>query len=191
MTSLKGIRKLTWERDANTHTNRCPHPAPSQDTLHQAIHLPGPPHHSLLVCPPSAGLAVSALGAPGPVLTGACDHMSVLTPTSKMGRLKHRELRQQDSGALPVFSSSRRLSAQLYLAAGGCVCTRMWVCVSRCVLFGVLCVCVCVWYVCRGVLVCVFGICIHWCARVVCVCDVCGVNELLHVKPWVWNIVSS
>lgn len=63
-----------------------------------------------------------------------------------------------------------------------CMCVGMW-CVGVC---WYVCVCVLVW-VCIGVPVCC--VCVGMCVSI-CVC-VCGVSDLLHVKPWTWNIVSS
>lgn len=67
-----------------------------------------------------------------------------------------------------------------------CIFGYIGVCVLVCLMCG-LCWCVCV-----HMYMCVFGyvsVCVDVCVSI-CVC-VYGNNELLHVKPWAWNIVSS
>lgn len=66
--------------DANIYTNICPNPLPGATLcIVSSVCLFPPQHSALWVCPPSTGLAVvtslyiqRALGASGPVLTGAC-----------------------------------------------------------------------------------------------------------------------
>lgn len=187
ITSLKGICKLKYAMQRYLH-QRLSQSSPRyhRPCIVSPVCLFPPQHCALQMCPPSTApveimnaYIQRVPGAPGLMLTRVCacvcDHISVITPHSKMERLKHRVYHQLCLWFL--FLPMAQLSAVPYIVG---------VCMCMCVLGCLCCVYVClVW---GSVLVCAF---VFECVLVF-VCLVCMsryVYVCVYVCIWVcWYV---